>query len=260
MANPHPIEIFKTLKSSISGNLSEKTIAYRRRIDVDFVPLGYDKTLSYWLYGFMKGSARQVTIGATTYDVTVMGSTLQFDFQNGTFFGDAFSISFCEGTPSYITDTASTRILVPLYSPVGEGISSETGSVYVNLCDDLGIEVIKYDLDFVDFNKEDLSYAYRHVITIDTGPVIKTALKDWLDEFVQWGSKQIDTTSIDPVNGQVYDVVFAGDGIDWQLVDSVHNIVSAVLVFKETTPRTTAEVMAIAPIYDEVVFDEVVAQ
>ena len=257
--NPHPIKLFRTLKESIRGKLSEKFVAYRRVITVEFAPVEGNKTAIGFLYGFLFGSSRQLTFNAITYDVTIDGNSQTFDFLEGTFFGDSFSITFYEKGISTITDTESTRIFKPKYSAEGEGISSETLSLYVNLVDDIAAEVIKHDFRYIDDVMDDSAYSYRHVITIDTGPIYKSALKDWLDEFVQWGSKQIDTTSSDPMFGTVYNVVFDGDGIDWQLVDGVHGVVSAVLVFKEIEPRTSAETFA-GPIWDEVVFDEVVAQ
>lgn len=254
-ANPHPIELFRKTYRGISGSLAETFVSYRHIITVEFAPLEYDKSLITWMYGFLKGSTRTVTINATTYDVTITGSSLSFDFQEGTFFGDSFTLTFAERTMSYITDTASTRIFKPLNGLTGEGISSETMSLYCNTVDEIGVEAVKVDLKFVNYDKEDLSYSYRHVIMIDTGPIYKIALKTWLDEFVQWGLKQIDTTSFYP-DGQVYDVVFEGESIDWQLCDGINDVVSAVLVFKEITPRTVVETLAASPVYDEAIFGE----
>lgn len=253
-ANPYPIELFRTNHLGISGKLDEKFTGYRRVIDVEFAPIGYDKVILAWLWGFAKGSARTVAIDGTTYNVTIVGDTLAFDFQQGTFFGDSFAIRFAEQTLSSITDTGSTRIFKPLYTPAGEGIVSETMSLYCNIADDIGIEVVKHDLDFLNRDKDDLSYAYRHVLTIDTGPIYKTALRNWLSDFVQWQHKQIDTTAIDAVNGQIYTVMFEGASLAWQLADGMKDIVQATLVFKEKTPRTGIEIFS-APIWDQAIFD-----
>lgn len=260
--NPYNVELFRRLHIGIAGQASEKNTGYRSVIDVLFAPLNYDKSLSFWLIGFFAlGNTRTITFEAVTYNVTIKDKNISFDFDSTTFFGNSWTVRFYEMATKYITDTGSTRILKPLYVPGGQGISSETLSIYVNLADDLSSEAVKTNLNFVNDDDEDLSYAYAHLIQIDFGPIQVAAYRTWINEFVQWNHKQIDTTAVDPVNGKVYDVVFMDNKVEYQFEAGVKDAMSVTLLFREKTPRTALEAVAgPAARWDEVVSDEFVSQ
>lgn len=241
-ANPYGVEYFKREHESMGGVLSEDSVGYRRLFEIDFQPLGADKQASYFLSLFMAGKNRQITIDATTYPVTIPESYLKFDFYDQVYFANAFSLKFMErGTFRRITDTGSTRILKPIYTPAGQGISGETLTIMCNLEDEYSIEARKHNLKFINENVDDVALGYRHILNIDFGYIKDSAYRDWLIDFALWGHKQIDLTGIDSLNGKVYDVIFGDKQLLFPFSRGVKDALTCKTVFKEKTLHTDFE-------------------
>jgi hypothetical protein len=240
-ANPYGVEYFRREHESIKGVLAEDSVGYRLLFDIDFKPLAANKQDSYWMSLFMAGMNRQVTVDDTYYAVTIPQDELNFDFYDSTYFANAFTLHFVEKGIRTITDTASTRILKPQYTHTGQGISGETLTIMVNLYDEYSVGVIKHNLEFVNENKNDIAWAYRHLLNIDFGYIKDFTYRTWLIEFALWGSKQIDGTAIDSLNGKVYNMIFGEQETRFPFSNGVKDAITCKMLFKEKNPHTDFE-------------------
>lgn len=264
-ANPYGVEYFRREHESLGGVLAEDSVGYRLLFDIDFKPLNANKQDSYWMSLFMTGKNRQVTIDATTYQVTLNEDELNFDFYDNTYFANAFSLSFTEKNVRTITDSGSTRILKPTYSHIDQGIGGpgEILTIMCNLVDEYSVQALKENLVFVNENKDDVAFGYRHLLNIDFGYIADLTFRTWLIEFALWEHKQIDLSGLDSINGKVYDVIFGEQKTLFPFSNGKKDALTCKMLFKEKTPHIAYEDIAtyppdsaIPPIYDEVVFDE----
>lgn len=243
-ANFVDVEIETKLHKGLNGAFEESPIGYRFTTKIDFEPIGLTKEDVYWLYGFVLGNGRegQFNGDATTLrDVSFVGDALEFDYFEETFFANGFSLLLIENQLRTITDTGSTRIFKPTYSSATfDDLSGETLTRFVDFVDENTIGVVKKDFRFINRTPDDLSFTYYHKLAVNFGYVNADRM-NWLIEFCLWKNKQIDTTLLDPANGKVFDVVFAGKEMKFEFENGVQAATTLKLMFYERLPRATPE-------------------
>jgi len=238
-ANVIDFELERVIFKGLNGGYSENTIGFRRAISLDFAPLD-NKALSYFVMGFCFGEDRKVTIDGTTYDVTIESEEQAFEYIENVRFGNAFSMQLKERTLTPNPDDDSPMTLTPIYA----GTDGTAGNYLCQLVQDDPIVIAKKNFQFIGGNRGDASFGYLHKLIIQFSPITDPAKVDWLRNFVLWKHKSIDTTTIDPVNGKVYDVVFdpTASGVQYTYNYGVRANPVTTLVFVEETLRTEAEI------------------
>ena len=247
------VEFEKSNAKGVNMSYVENTIGYRWKTSVDFAPLNEDKTKLYWIYGFLIGTSRTVTGDFGTRNVTITGNALNFSFMDGIRYGDAFTLEMLDQTLSTVTDDGSTRTLQLSYVPF---YGSTVDQFYVSLVDVSSVDLSYFGFKFVGGNRDDICTSYAHKLVIDFGLVMDTSKRTRLLEFALWKNKRIDTTAIDPVYGQVFDVVCVDNGMSWKLEDGVNEATSITMSFIERNARAIVEGTTPPVKYDEVKFDE----
>jgi hypothetical protein len=241
-ANFVGFEIETKLHKGLNGAFVEAPVGYRRKMTIQFAPLGLTKENVFWLHGFAVGTQREVQFESILPDFVAMpGEWMTFDYFEKTFFANSWTVSLVEKTLRTITDTGSTRILKPTYTPMSsDSLVGETLTRYVDFVDECSIGVVKKDLRFLNGNPDDIPFALWHKFDIDFG-YVEADRFDWLIEFCLWGLKQLDTTLLDPDDGKVFDIVFADKQIQFEFGDNIHKATTLKLTFYERLPRTTPE-------------------
>lgn len=251
-ASVDDVELQKTVKKSLAGNLFESAVGYRYLVSIDFAPLGSgsftQKEDAYWLYGFKIGAARTVTFDGVTRNVVVeIDGGLQFNFFNGVSFAAGFSMSFYETSIRTVSDTGSVLTIRPTYTPNIHNLLFGVLRHTVDFCDELSVEAETYPLTFVNGNHDDVSYGYRHRFRVDFPPVLDASQRDWLVDYCLWTNKQLDTRDIDVDNGVCVDVVVEDAQMKWTLENGVKGLPSLSLTLIEKTMRTVPEVYVEPP-------------
>lgn len=230
---PVSYRLVKKTHEGVDGGLQVNSVGYIPRFRIDFAPLEASKESARWLAAMLIGTNRQITIGANTYRVIPLSKSLPFDFGSGVFFNDRVSMEFEHNSIVTVTDTGSTRILKPTYTPGVASISGETLTISVNLCDDISSEARGPAFSYIDTTEEEQWWCFRHIFSINFGAVLGATHREWLLDYVLWANIQLDTTLIDPVDGDVYDVVHDGDLLQWELQNGVINCESTSLILKK---------------------------
>lgn len=230
--------------SEVTGQYREHNIGYRLKYDIDFVPLQNNKDALYYLYAWLLSDTKEIKfndadsgLGDIQVPVVWTGDKATFAYIDNIFFANAFSLSFVDGTLSTVGDDDSTRILIPYYLP-DDGAD---GNYYCNLVNDSDAVFVKRTFKPVGGNRFEKLFSYQHQLDIDIGNVSTLARRVWVREFCLWGSKQIDTTQIDPVNGSVFDVVCLDEGLKWDFNNGLRTDLTTKLSFVEKEPRTDIE-------------------
>jgi hypothetical protein len=232
----------------LNGGWAENPVGYYYEMEIDFAPIPSKEDV-FWMQGFAFGSNRQIQLNPPDNDiqsVTIDGNSLKYEFFDGVSFANGFKMNFAERGLRTITDDGNYRVFRPSYSMshysgnIVYGLGSEY-TKFVNLCDDCSIEVLKNDLNFIDGQRDDVSFGFLHNFVIDFGVIDSAAQRTWIIEFCLWRNKRIDTTLIDPDNGRVYDVVFPDDKLTWNFDNGMHEALATTLVFQAKDLMTTPE-------------------
>ena len=270
-ANIVDVEFERRLVRTLAGGYIEKPVGYRYLMNVDFAPIGQlSNTLKddlFWLYGFRLGTAKTLTFqksfqdaGETTRSVVSVSDKIEFDFYNGVSFAAGFRMEFYETSMRTITDTGALRTLILTYEPMRDEIVSGTWYRTVDFVDECSAEIELKELKYISGNHDALCFGYKHRFRVEFGAVVDIAKQDWLIEYCLWDDKQIDTTLIDPDNGNEYTVVVEGMDLRWSFENGCRELLGASLTFTEKDLRTVPEVYIVpgAPdfILDETKLDE----
>lgn len=261
--NVEDVDFKRRMHSGLDGSLVETNIGYRRVVSISFKPLLDDKQALFFLYAWALASTKQViyytnasghvfapafdsdSVAASgtgnTLTVVFQGKSLLFEHDQSFFVANQFTLELVESSWTNFVQPGVTKILKPIYTPTGHGISGNTFSCYVNLLDQSSVDFLKNVFVFADENVESLEFGYRHNLAIDTGLVYSQTERNWLRDFCLSDSKQVDTRSIDSLNGKLFDVVYAGDGLRWRMVQGLGEGKAVGLEFKEKSIRTVAE-------------------
>ena len=256
-ASAYDVDFQHVIHQRLNGGVLQTPVGYRYKGWVDFAPV-YDKEAEFWLQTWVLSRDRSITFDwlSLTRDVTLTDDEVVYDFFDSVSFANGLKVNWKEKALRTITDDTATRVLKPSYAAVANAISGDTLTFYSNLVDDSSIRLFKSNLKFIDGSPNDLTFAFSHKFLIDFGVLFDSAHRDWLLEFCLYGSKQIDTTLIDPVNGDVYDVVFTGDELVWDFEHGVYASLGVKLSFVEKTPRTVQETFTAPVPAEELIFDQ----
>ena len=147
---------------------------------------------------------------------------------------------FVENTLRYITDDLSTRILKPTYG----WDELALGDFEINWIDVSSVLLKKADLDFTGGNRDDPTWAYNHIWTIDFGTVLDTAKQTWLIELPLWKNKKIDLSQIDSVNYPIpFEIVSKDQELRWRFENGVQEALAATMTFYDKNPRTLQQLL-----------------
>jgi hypothetical protein len=239
------VEYERFLHEASDHSFTEKPVGYRYGVRIDFFPLHDNLEKRFFLYAYLLGTNRRATFESTTRLLAFRGDALEFTFVDNLSFGDAFSMYLVERSLRYVTDNGSTRTLKPLYHGWDD---SDVGSYVVNLVDSASVKLKKKDLDFTGGARDDPTWAYNHVWTVDFGTVLDSTKQQWLIELPLWKNKKIDLSDIYP--DQYYDpieIVSTDMELRWRFEDGVQPALAAKMTFLEKSPRTTAEQLTPIP-------------
>lgn len=235
-------EFEKNWHDLLNGGHAEDNIGYRNRTSVDFLPLGNDKSLLYFLLKWAFASYKLISWNGSTRVVALVQDSVPFNFLSGTFFANAFTLEMVDKALTRITDTGSTRIIRPSYLPGVAQITGDTLDVSADLEDDSSADIEKKtNLEFAGGNRDETSIGYTHRLNIQISPLADVTIRNWIRDFCLWGKKQIDTRLADPIEGKVYDVVCMDKDIRWAFAPTM-DALSTALTFIESTARTVQEV------------------
>jgi hypothetical protein len=240
---------------ALNGSFAESPVGYRRMVSVDFEPLQDNKQALFFLFSWCIAKIKYITyytnyVGqvvnpsagtANSIQVAFLNEDLSFEHEKNALFANAFTLEMVEEATNYNVDDGSVRILKPIYSPIGTGVAGNTFTCYANLVDQSSIGIFKTQFRYIHGVPESRDFGYHHALTLDTGLLSDAGERQWVRDFLLRQNKQIDTTAIDPYNGKVFDVVFAGEKLEWRSVQGLSEAKATTLVFKEKSLRTTPE-------------------
>jgi uncharacterized membrane protein len=238
---PLSYRLVKKSHEGINGGLQVNPVGHIPRFRIDFAPLEASKESAWWLAGMLQGTNRQIEIDSVTYRIIPLSRSLSFDFGGGVFFNDRCSIEFEHNEVLAITDTGSTLILKPTYTPGVATISGSTLTISCNLVDDISTDHRGPSFSYIDTTEEEEWYCFRHIFSVNFGAVLSSTVRAWLLDYSLWNLIQLDTRLIDPVNGQVFTVVNDSDVLQWDLQNGVIGCHQTSMMLKEKTARTALQ-------------------
>lgn len=254
------VKFHRRVNKFLNGGYGHAGMGYRYVVRVDLFPVGADKEAVYFLYGFMLGTNRQITYAyeygsPETRNIVPIGNSLDFDFLDKTYISNVTTLLLEETELRTITDTGSTRILKPTFTPGTNTIAGETLTRSVDLVNDNDIELTKHDLDFIGGEIDSISYRFVRRFKVDFGHIRDQATLTWLIEYVLWQNTQIDTTLIDEFNGHVYTTIFEGQAFSFNLEDGVEKAPTLEISLIENVGRAVVEAY-VAPSSAEFIVDD----
>ncbi len=240
---------------ALNGSYAESPVGYRRLVTIVFEPLLADKEKLFFLYAWCIAKSKYVLFYVNSYGevvdssegtettiaVTLPDTQLRFFHERNASFANVLTLELVEKGTNYIIDDGTVKTLKPVYSPGGEGISGDTCTYLVNLVDESNVEIMKKPLTFLQGEYETKDFGYRHVFTIDFGPLSEISQRQWLRDFFLWRNKRLDTTAIDPLNGKVFTIVAAEERLSWREVAGMAEAKATSVRFIEQAIQTVGE-------------------